>query len=129
MGRGGLEEVIERRRRLREEAINRARAFAECARGKLGRLTAIVFGSYARGDFNVWSDVDLLLVVDRPLPPSPLKRLGMIEECLRVASDVEPLVLTASELKERLGKGDPAVVEAVGEGVIVLDDLGLGGGG
>jgi len=120
-----VERVIETRRKMREEAIGEARVFAECAKSKLGRVTAIVFGSYARGDFNAWSDIDLLAVTDTPLPPNSLKRLDVVEECFLEASGVEPVILTASEFAEKLHRRDPVAVEAVERGIIVLDDLGL----
>jgi len=119
-----MEKVIEHRRRLREEAIRRARVFAECV-GRVGRVTVIVFGSYARGDFNVWSDIDVLVVTDTPLPPNPLRRLDMFEDCLLAASGVEPVILTVEEFKNRLRKRDPAAIEAVEKGVTVVDELNL----
>ncbi len=82
MGGGGLERIIEKRRALRDRAIEVAREFAECASSKLGEVVAVLHGSYARGDFGEWSDVDVLVVVKGPLPKSPLKRLDLVEECL-----------------------------------------------
>ena len=63
-----MEKVVELRRRMREEALKKAEAFAGCVKSKLGKVTAILFGSYARGDFNVWSDIDLLIVTDSAQP-------------------------------------------------------------
>ena len=109
--------VVERRRRLRERAIEAARVFAGCVRGLgIGRVSVFVFGSYARGDFNEWSDVDVLVVTDAPLPANPFRRLDMVEKCLAEACCVEPVILTVDEFMGRLGKGDPAVVEAVERG-------------
>ena len=45
-------------------------------------MHAVLHGSYARGDFGEWSNVDVLVVVKGPLPKSPLKRLDLVEECL-----------------------------------------------
>jgi len=119
-----MEGVIEYRRRLREEAIRKAHVFAECV-GRVGRVTVIVFGSYARGDFNVWSDIDVLVVTDTPLPPNPLRRLDMIEDCLLATSGIEPVILTVEEFKSRLRKRDPVAIEAVEKGVTVVDELDL----
>ncbi len=119
-----MEKVVELRKRLREEAIERARVFAECVR-RLGRVTVVVFGSYARGDFNVWSDIDVLIVTDAALPSNPLRRLDAIEECLLIANDIEPIILTINEFRDRLRKRDPVVVEAVERGIVVLDELKL----
>ncbi|MBS7648760.1 nucleotidyltransferase domain-containing protein, partial [Candidatus Bathyarchaeota archaeon] len=52
-------EIIEERRRLREKRIEEAREWA--SRIRL-RVTAILIGSFARGDFNLWSDVDILVI-------------------------------------------------------------------
>jgi len=119
-----MEGVIEYRRRLREEAIRKAQVFAECV-GRVGRVTVIVFGSYARGDFNVWSDIDVLVVTDTPLSSNPLRRLDMIEDCLLATSGIEPVILTVEEFKSRLRKRDPVAIEAVEKGVTVVDELDL----
>ncbi len=119
-----MEKIIEFRKKLREEALKKARIFAECVR-KIGKVTVIVFGSYARGDFNVWSDIDVLVITDAALPPNPLKRLDMIEECLATASEIEPIILTINEFRNRLRKRDPAIIEAIDKGIVILDELKL----
>jgi len=40
-------------------------------------VTAVLVDSYARGDFNLWSDVDVLLISDS-FPERPLERLKML---------------------------------------------------
>jgi Nucleotidyltransferase domain len=40
-------------------------------------VAAVIYGSVARGDFNVWSDIDLLLVL-RSLPVQPTVRLSAL---------------------------------------------------
>lgn len=119
-----MEKIIEFRKKLREEALKKARIFAECVR-KIGKVTVIVFGSYARGDFNVWSDIDVLVITDAALPPNPLKRLDMIEECLAIVSEIEPIILTINEFRDRLRKRDPAIIEAIDKGIVILDELKL----
>lgn len=37
------------------------------------KVSAILIGSYARGDFNKWSDVDVLLIAE--FAGNPLERL------------------------------------------------------
>ncbi len=39
-----MEKIIELRKKLKEEALKKARIFAECVR-KIGKVTVIVFGS------------------------------------------------------------------------------------
>jgi len=123
VGGRGLEGIIERRRALRGRAIEVAREFAECASSKLGEVVAVLHGSYARGDFGEWSDVDVLVVVKGPLPKSPLKRLDLVEECLARAPGVEPVIITSEEFKALLKRNDPLVVGALRDGVPLIGAL------
>ena len=49
---------IERRREVLEKLCR----FVRLLRRRFAKLTLILYGSYARGDFNAWSDVDVILV-------------------------------------------------------------------
>jgi predicted nucleotidyltransferase len=91
-------EIIRRRLRAREEAIRRVRSFAESLRG---RYAVVLVGSYARGDFNVWSDVDVVVVGD--FAGNPLERLKGID----APPGFEIIPLTPAELVERALKRDP----------------------
>ena len=51
-------EVLEERRRIREKVTREAESWA---RSLPFKASVILIGSYARGDFNVWSDVDIVL--------------------------------------------------------------------
>jgi predicted nucleotidyltransferase len=113
-----LERVIEERRLKRERAIEIARRFAECVDRKLELGLALLYGSYARGDFNEWSDIDVLLVAREELPANPIKRLSLIEECLMSFPGVEPLILTTGELKA-LARKNPLIRKNINEGVVL----------
>lgn len=76
-------------------------------------LGAVVYGSAARGDFNLWSDVDVLLIVAR-LPERQLDRLDLLQP--RPAR-VEPMAWTPAEWRNQLGRGNPIALEAVRRGV------------
>jgi predicted nucleotidyltransferase len=123
VGGGGLERIIEKRRALRNRAIEVARQFAECASSRLGKIVAVLHGSYARGDFGEWSDVDVLVVVKGSLPKSPLERLDLVEDCLAKAPEIEPVIITLEEFKVLLKKNDPLVVGALKEGVLLIGNL------
>jgi len=118
-----MEKVVRERAELREKAIREALEFSQCASRRLGRVAAILFGSYARGDFNEWSDIDVLVIAER-LPANPLRRLDLVEECLELAPRVEPVVISVEEFHRLRGK-NPAVLEALQSGVLLLDQLGL----
>jgi len=57
-----IDEMIRQRAMEREGVIEELRSYAEKLRRRLGKLTMILYGSYARGDFNLWSDIDVIIV-------------------------------------------------------------------
>jgi predicted nucleotidyltransferase len=105
--------VLARRRREREDLLGTARQYAARLSPALGVRTVCVFGSVARGDFNLWSDIDVLVVAES-LPLSPLQRLEALGEPLPL---VQPVAWTPSEFAERAGRRDPIAVEALERGV------------
>ncbi|MFZ8794305.1 MAG: nucleotidyltransferase domain-containing protein [Acidilobaceae archaeon] len=116
-----MEKIISERLRERERALSEAVEFAKCVKGKLGRVTVILYGSYARGDFNEWSDIDVLVIAEQ-LPENPVERLSLIEDCMARVAGVEPLLLTPDMMRKMRGK-NLAVREALERGVVLVDDL------
>ncbi|RLE57219.1 MAG: nucleotidyltransferase domain-containing protein [Thermoprotei archaeon] len=112
--------VLEERLRRREEALREALRFVRCVSKRFSVVGAWLFGSFARGDFNEWSDVDVLIVVDGDLPRSPVKRLELIEGCLLMCPRVEPIVVTLSEFERMRVKRNPIVVEIERCGIDLL---------
>lgn len=72
-----MHEVVARRHRERAELIATARAWAERLAARLDVRSVIVAGSVARGDFNAWSDLDVLVVAPE-LPDRLLDRLALL---------------------------------------------------
>ncbi len=105
--------VIERRRAQRAELIASARRFAEALDPSLDVQAVLVFGSVARGDFNLWSDIDVL-VVAAGVPDRFLDRLDALG---RPAARIEPIVWTPSEWRQQLRRRNPIALEAVTHGV------------
>jgi hypothetical protein len=64
-------EVLAARRAERERLIGLARGYVERLSARVSVLGAAVVGSVARGDFNVWSDVDVVVVSDDVPEGSP----------------------------------------------------------
>lgn len=110
-------EVIEKRTRLREQVIRRASNWAERLPIK---ATAILTGSYARGDFNLWSDVDILLVSE-DFKGGPVERL----KALDIPSRFQVIPLTPKEFRRLLTRRDHLALEAVESGIMLRDDLKL----
>lgn len=104
------------------DALRRARATAEKVAQRLGKVTAILYGSYARGDFNLWSDIDMIIVSEAFEGVRPLDRYDMVSDLLE--ANVEPVLLTPREFADAVGR--PAWRQALASGsVIVMDDYGL----
>ncbi|HNR88433.1 MAG TPA: nucleotidyltransferase domain-containing protein [Spirochaetota bacterium] len=74
---------------------------------------AYVFGSYARGTYDEWSDIDIALVSDgfdgdRIADKNKIRRIT-----LRAGSDIEPLPFTLDEFNE----SNPLVKEILTHGI------------
>ncbi len=76
--------ILARREAERRARIDLARSWAtELDRRLAGRvrlIAAVVVGSVARGDFNLWSDLDVLVVADG-LPAGGRDRLDLVAAC------------------------------------------------
>ncbi len=108
-------EIVKERMGIRERVIEEA---ADWARKLPFTATAVLVGSYARGDFNLWTDVDVILVSDT-FKGSPLDRLRMLDT--PPAYQVVPL--TPEEFKRLVEKGDQLAIEALTIGVILREDV------
>ncbi len=82
----------------------------------------ILFGSYAYGQPDRDSDIDLLIIKDTP--DRPIDRRVAVS---RIVSDpkrlvpFEPLVLTPQELQERLAAGDLFLEEILTKGEVLYE--------
>lgn len=82
---------------------------------ELGVRAVVVFGSYARGDWNDASDVDVLVVADT-IPLHPSERLRALDE---LPPRVQVVVWEPREYLRRRGR-EPITAEAEASGVWVL---------
>ncbi len=113
--------LLERRetwKQLRELAEQ----FAEKVHDVLGSVTVWLYGSVARGDFNFWSDIDVLIVAEN-LPEHPLKRLDLLMQL--APPKVEPIGYTKTEFDVLLAKRHPNLMAILSEAICLRDDLGL----
>lgn len=112
------------RARRRELEAELARIVSRCR--DLGYRKVILFGSLARGDVGPWSDIDLILVkeTDRRF----LDRLDEFYRAVLPKTAVDVLVYTPAEFAELL-RSRRFVQQAVAEGVVLVDEEGVGGGG
>ena len=122
--RGGLG-ILERRRRERERVIGLLRAYAGELRRALGRVTVILFGSYARGDFNVWSDVDVIVVSEAFEGLRFPQRQAMLPDPPEGLEGLSAITWTPAEARVMVGK--PAWRKALKDSIIIADDHELAG--
>ncbi len=114
-----MEKVLEARRQQQARYIALARDYARRLEGRLCRpLTAIVIGSVARGDFNLWSDVDVVVIAG-DLPAGPLMRSAILYADAEPA--IEPKGYTYAEFARLLAAGHPLAREAAESGIVVRE--------
>ena len=119
----GVRRIVERRRGEQASALEAARRYAASLATEVPLVAAVVFGSYARGDFNTWSDIDVLVISDL-LPDDSRVRLELVWR--HVDGGVSPVGWTSSEHRERRRRGDPIAVEADAAGIVVAGALPAG---
>ncbi len=96
----------------------RLKQIADRLRERPGATRVIVYGSVARGEATIHSDIDLLVVA--PSGDRTFRRLVEAREAIRDLSfriPVSPLVLTPDEIAERWARGDAFIREILETGV------------
>lgn len=85
-----------------------------------GPMQIILFGSFARGEAHRDSDIDLLIV--KETDESPLERRVHVRRLVFQPErriPFSPLVLTPTELNQRLTMGDPFYREIMQQGKVL----------
>jgi uncharacterized protein len=108
-----VDPVIRRRRGEQLALVDTARVWVHRLGRQLPLQRAVVFGSVARGDFNRWSDVDLLLVSPE-FRGAPIRRLEQLGD--RPAR-VQPVCWTPAEWRAERDRGNPIAVEVEVAGI------------
>lgn len=109
-----MHEAVAVRKQERERLLDLARSYLEELGKGLPVRAAAVVGSVARGDFNLWSDVDVVLVVDE-LPARTPDRGRALSEC--APPRVQPVGFTPDEFQAAWRRGNPLALEATAVGV------------
>jgi len=110
------------RRREQDALVELARGYAERLAARLPVVAAAVAGSVARGDFNVWSDVDVV-VIARDLPARAPDRNGLLLE--DAPPRVQPIGFEPEEFALALRRGNRLAVEALEGGLILRGEAEL----
>lgn len=97
----------------RDEILGRIRAYL----GRTGVIRAILFGSFARGDADAASDIDLVLIERTSLPFVERGRAHL--ELFRMGVGVDLLVYTPEEFERLTAEENPLIERVNREGVTV----------
>jgi len=103
---------------MREDSLKVLKEAVEKLRNRYELHAVILFGSYARGDQKPWSDYDLLVIAE--FEEKYLERFKKLFEVL--PSKVEPHPYTIEEAIEMLKRGNPTIVDAIEEGIVLFSD-------
>jgi len=93
--------------------------YSKVISSKLGKFTGVLYGSMARGDNNLWSDIDFIVISDK-LPENPLKRFEFLYSLAE--SPIEVKGYTRNEFLKMIEKRNPTALDSLVEGKIIVDD-------
>jgi hypothetical protein len=112
--------ILVRRRAEQQARIRCAADWARELAKRLDLVAVVVFGSSARGDFNKWSDIDVL-VLAHGLPPDARARLALLTEA--APPGIQPVGWMPDEFADRRRHNDPIARECDTVGITVLGAL------
>lgn len=114
-----MADVVAARRAEQRRLIELARSYVDRLSARLPVLAAAVVGSVARGDFNVWSDIDVVVVCHDLPDRAPDRMAALMPEDTR---GVQPVGFTPDEFRKAWSRGNPLATSVIEEGVIVRGD-------
>jgi uncharacterized protein len=120
-----VSDVLAERRAERERLIGRARSYAAAVSARLPVRSVVLAGSVARGDFNLWSDIDVLVVAGA-LPARLPERLALLGE--DAPGGVQVVGFTPDEVRVAARRGNRLVLDAAAHGILLAGaplDVGL----
>jgi uncharacterized protein len=114
-----VSDVLASRRAERELLIERARAYARALSERLPVRAVFLAGSVARGDFNLWSDTDVLVIAD-DLPARLPDRLALLSG--NAPGGIQVVGLTPAELRLAAQRNNRLVLDAAAHGILLAGD-------
>ncbi|GAB6947327.1 hypothetical protein JCM16161A_14570 [Vulcanisaeta sp. JCM 16161] len=105
-----------------EEIINELRKYVRCLVEHGYRInSAVLFGSRARGDWLINSDVDLLIIIPGS-EKSFLDRVRDFMACWDLGLALEVFPYTLDEVKRLMNRGSISLYDALDYGIVIYDD-------
>jgi len=117
--RKGIDKILEERRAEQAGLVDVANEYVEQLSGRVPLIAAALVGSGARGDFNVWSDIDVIVIAD-DLPERFLDRAELLS--FRAPPRVQPVGFTRQEFETALEKRNAMAWEAIQKGIVLVGD-------
>ncbi len=114
-----MADVVAERRAERERLLELARGYVRDLSARIRIRAAYVAGSVARGDFNVWSDVDVVVVAE-DLPRRVPDRMALL--AAGAPPRVQPVGFTPEEFERARRRRNRLVIEATERGVVLADE-------
>ena len=105
---------------MNQEIYERLRNISERLKREYNAEKVILFGSYARGEETIDSDVDILVVA--PTKERMIDRMASVSRIIRNLRNglpISPIVLTCEEFRRKLEEGDAFIRTVVEEGVVL----------
>lgn len=112
-----MAKALSERRQERDRLLALARSYVETLSVRLPVTAAAVVGSVARGDFNLWSDVDVVVVASS-LPERLPDRTALLTA--DAPGGVQPVGFRPEEFERAWRRGNPLAREATSGGVVLL---------
>lgn len=111
--------IVAERRNEQKRLIEVARGYAVGLRKQLPVIAASMIGSVARGDFNLWSDIDVVVIAEA-LPDRLPDRMELLSR--EAPAGIQAVGFTPDEFRAALVKNNPMAVEAVEQGIVLAGE-------
>lgn len=105
-----MPDVLAERRQARARMRSLAAEYVERLAAHHPVRAAALVGSVARGDFNIWSDIDVVVVAEELPERPPDRALALVMDA---PPGVQPIGFTPPEFERAYLRGDPLAREAV----------------
>ncbi|RLB04696.1 MAG: nucleotidyltransferase domain-containing protein [Deltaproteobacteria bacterium] len=105
---------------MNQEIYERLLNISERLKREYNAEKVILFGSYARGEETIDSDVDILVIA--PTKERMIDRMASVSRIIRKLRNglpISPIVLTPEEFRRKLDVGDAFIQTVVEEGVVL----------
>ncbi|MGF3573219.1 MAG: nucleotidyltransferase domain-containing protein [Candidatus Bathyarchaeia archaeon] len=100
-----------------EEVFEKINAYVDKVIKQLNPHLVILFGSFATGEINEGSDVDIIVVAD--FKEDFLDRIGTLMKLNTFGIPIEPIGYTLEEFEEMKRLGNPFILEVLEKGKIL----------